>query len=158
MRYLIALLAIAGLIDSVLALRIHMADPNAAPPCAVTAKWDCGTVNHSRFAVFPPLSFDEAPNSKQFHEPVATLGIIGYAVIAVVALTDRLWITLQLAEIGFAFAAFLSYMEAYVLQKWCIYCVWSQGIITAILLCTIVALILRHRKARRLGGSAIIAP
>jgi uncharacterized membrane protein len=158
MRYLIALLAIAGLIDSVLALRIHQADPNAAPPCAVTAKWDCGTVNHSRFAVFPPLSFDETPNSKQIHVPVATLGIIGYAVIGIVALTDKLWITLQLAEIGFAFAAFLSYMEAYILQKWCIYCVSSQAIITAILLCTIVGLILKHRKTRRFGGSAVVAP
>ncbi|HEY5382442.1 MAG TPA: vitamin K epoxide reductase family protein [Acidobacteriaceae bacterium] len=158
MRFLIVLLAIAGLIDSVLALRIHQADPNAAPPCAVTAKWDCGTVNHSRFAVFPPIAFDEPANSKQFHIPVATLGIIGYALIAIVALTDQLWITLQLAEIGFAFAAFLSYMEAYLLQRWCIYCVWSQGLITAILLCTIVALLLKHRRTRRLEHSAVVVP
>ena len=158
MRYLIALLALAGLIDSVLALRIHMADPNAAPPCAVTATWDCGTVNHSRFAVFPPESFDEAPGSHHTHIPVATLGIIGYALIAAAALADKLWLTLQLTEIGFAFAAFLSYMEAYILQKWCIYCVWSQGIITAILLCTIVALILKHRRTRALTRSTIPAP
>jgi vitamin-K-epoxide reductase (warfarin-sensitive) len=157
MRFLIALLAIAGLIDSVLALRIHMQDPNAAPPCAVTATWDCGTVNHSRFAVFPPNSFDEAPNSKKLHIPVATFGIIGYGLIAVVALADKLWLTLQLAEIGFAFAAFLSYMEAYVLQKWCIYCVWSQVFITAILLTTIAALVLKHRKTR-LQRSAVAAP
>lgn len=156
MRYLIAVLAIAGLIDSFLALRIHQADPNAAPPCAVTARWDCGTVNHSRFAVFPPQTFDEPPNSTKFHIPVATLGIIGYALIAVAALANRLWITLQLAEIGFFCAALLSYMEAYVLQKWCIYCVWSQGLITAILLCTIVALILRHRKMRRLRHSTVV--
>jgi len=58
MRYLIVLLALAGLVDSVLALRIHMQDPSQAPPCAVTEKWDCGAVNHSRFAVFPAESFD----------------------------------------------------------------------------------------------------
>ena len=149
MRYLIALLALAGLIDSALALRIHLQDPNAAPPCAVSEVWDCGAVNHSRFAVFPPTSFDEAPGSRKVHLPVAVLGIAGYGLIGVLALTGHLWATLQAAEIGFAFAAFLSFMEAYVLQKWCIYCLWSQAIITAILLATIAALLSRHRSQRR---------
>ncbi len=149
MRYLIALLALAGLIDSALALRIHLQDPNAAPPCAVSEVWDCGAVNHSRFAVFPPTSFDEAPGSRKVHLPVAVLGIAGYGLIGVLALTGHLWATLQAAEIGFAFAAFLSFMEAYVLQKWCIYCLWSQAIITAILLATIAALLSRHRAQRR---------
>jgi len=151
MRFLIALLAIAGIIDSSLALRIHYQDPSAAPPCAVTETWDCGAVNHSRFATFPPSSFDEAAGSKHVHVPVALFGIVGYALIAGLALAGRFWLTLQAAEIGFAFAAFLSYMEAYVLEKWCIYCVWSQGIITAILLCTIVTLVLEHRKKKQLA-------
>ena len=146
MRFLIALLAIAGLIDSALALRIHYQDPNAAPPCAVSAHWDCGTVNHSRYAVFPPVTFDEAPGSNKVHIPVAIFGIVGYSLIAVLALANRLWLTLQAAEIGFFFAAFLSYMEAYVLEKWCIYCVYSQAFITAILLCTVIALILNRRR------------
>jgi uncharacterized membrane protein len=156
MRFLIALLALAGLIDSAMALRIHYQDPGAAPPCAVTERWDCGAVNHSRFAVFPPEAFDEAPGSKRAHIPVAIFGIAGYALIAILALADKLWLTLQAAEIGFAFAAFLSYMEAYVLRKWCIYCVWSQAIISAILLCTIIVLILQHRRRRRLVKSAVV--
>lgn len=158
MRFLIALLAIAGLVDSFLALRIHEQDPSAAPPCAVTARWDCGTVNHSRFAVFPPESFEEAPGSHKIHIPVATLGMIGYGLIAAAALADKLWLTLQLSEIGFGCAALLTYMEAYVLEKWCIYCVCSQALITAILLCTIVALILKHRRSRRLAPSTVVAP
>jgi uncharacterized membrane protein len=81
---------------------------------------------------------------------VATLGIIGYGLIAVAALANQLWITLQLAEIGFFCAAMLSYLEAFVIEKWCIYCVWSQGLIAAILVCTIVALVLRHRGVRRM--------
>ena len=150
MRYLIVLLALAGIIDSALALRIHNQDPSTAPPCAVTERFDCGAVNHSRFAVFPPSSFDEDPASKKVHIPVALFGIIGYALIAVLALANRLWLTLQAAEIGFAFASFLSYMEAFVIEKWCIYCLWSQAIITAILLCSIVALLLQGRKRRQL--------
>jgi len=152
MRFLIVLLALAGIFDSALALRIHYQDPSTAPPCAVTEKFDCGAVNHSRFAVFPPSSFDEDPASKKVHVPVALFGIIGYALIAVLALANRLWLTLQAAEIGFAFASFLSYMEAFVLEKWCVYCLWSQAIITAILLCTIVALLLQNRKRRQLAA------
>lgn len=148
MRFLIALLAIAGIFDSTLALRIHNQNPADAPPCAVTEKFDCGTVNHSRYAEFPPPTFDEAPNSGKIHVPVALIGIFGYALIAVLALAKRYWLTLQAAEIGFAFAAFLTYLEAYVLEKWCIYCLWSMAIITATLLCTIAALVLQYRSRR----------
>lgn len=149
MRYLIVLLAIAGILDSSLALRIHYQDPSQAPPCAVTERFDCGAVNHSRFAVFPPSSFDEDPASKKVHVPVALFGILGYALIAVLALANRPWLTLQAAEIGFAFAAFLSFMEAYIIEKWCIYCLWSQGIITVILLCSILTLLLQRRNKQQ---------
>ncbi len=52
MKYLIALLAVAGIVVSSMALHVHYMDPSLAPPCAVTEKFDCGAVNHSRFAVF----------------------------------------------------------------------------------------------------------
>ena len=69
------------------------------------------------------------------------------------ALANQMWATLQAAEIGFAFAAFLTFMEAYVIEKWCKYCLWSQAIIAAILLCTIVTLILQHRQKRRVRAA-----
>jgi hypothetical protein len=59
MRYLIAILALAGIFDSCLALRIHNQNPAEAPPCAVSEKFDCGVVNHGRYSVFPPIGFDE---------------------------------------------------------------------------------------------------
>jgi vitamin-K-epoxide reductase (warfarin-sensitive) len=103
-------------------------------------------VNHSRFSVFPPTSFDEAPGSKKIHIPVAILGIIGYGLIMVFALFNKVWITLQLTEIGFAFAAFLTYLEAYVMEKWCIYCIYSMGIITVILLLSILAVVFKRTE------------
>lgn len=152
MKYLIALLAVAGIVIASIALHIHYMDPGLAPPCAVSAHFDCGTVNHSRFAVFPAKTFDEAPGTK--HIPVATIGIIGYAIIAILALTERWWLLFEAAQLGFLCACFLSYLEAYVMQKWCIYCLWSQGIMTAILLLTIGVLIARWRKTRGLRATS----
>ncbi len=157
MRIVLAVLALSGVVVSVLALQVHYMDPSQAPPCGVSDHWDCGAVNHSRFAVFPPEpppSFGEAPAAPGgIHIPVAVIGIAGYALMLVLALAGRFWILLQFAEIGFAAAAFLTYLEAFVIQKWCIYCLCSQGIVTALVLGTIVALILRHRAQPRLAAA-----
>lgn len=148
MKYVIALLALAGLFVSSRAMQVHMMDPAAAPPCAVTERWDCGTVNHSRYSWFPPKTIDELfePKPGAVHIPVALIGIIGYGVIALVALLGRLRIVLLLAAGGFLCAAYLSYVEAFIIRKWCIYCVWSQGIITAILLASAVTLMMAKRR------------
>lgn len=150
MKYLVALLAVVGIVVSAMALHVHYMDPAAAPPCAVTEKFDCGAVNHSRFAVFPPRTFDENPKGG-VHVPIAALGIAGYAAIAVLALAGWWWLAFQASLIGFIFAGFLSYLEAYVLQKWCIYCLWSQGIITVILLVTGCVLVAQRMRMRKLA-------
>jgi uncharacterized membrane protein len=158
MKYLIAFLAVAGMAVSTMALHIHLMDPNAAPPCAVSEHWDCGTVGHSRFSWFPAKTTDEMSGAQPgaLHVPVAAIGIAGYAVIAIFALMGRLWIVCELAQVGFFCAAFLSYIEAYVIQLWCIYCVWSQGIIAAIFLASVVALLLQWR--RRAGSTGAASP
>ncbi|MEO6802578.1 MAG: vitamin K epoxide reductase family protein [Granulicella sp.] len=148
MKYVLALLALAGLYVSIIALRVHNQDPSQAPPCAVTERFDCGAVNHSRFSVFPARTFDEAPNAGH-HIPVATLGIIAYSTMAILALLGRYWLLLIFSEIGFFMAGFLSYLEAFVIEKWCIYCLWSQGIVTAIFLLTAITLLLRWRNGLR---------
>ena len=123
-------------------------DPGLAPPCAVTEHWDCGAVNHSRFADFPPRSFDEAPNSGKKHIPVAVIGIVGYSLMLILALVGRfLWVR-ELALVGFMAAAFLTYLEDYVLEKWCIYCVWSQAIVAVLLVTAIVAVWMDSRRPR----------
>ncbi len=150
LRLLIALLAVAGLVVSVLALRVHLQDPNAAPPCAVSEHWDCGAVNHSRFAVFPPRGFDEDINSKG-HLPVAIAGIAGYFLIALLALVGWDFWAFEITQIGFFCALMLTFLEKYVLEKWCIYCVWSQCLLTAMLLLAALNLWSSRRRDAREG-------
>jgi uncharacterized membrane protein len=149
MKYLVALLAVAGVVVSAMALHVHYMDPSQAPPCAVTERFDCGAVNHSRFAVLPPRTFDEPPTGGH-HIPIATVGIVGYLLIAGLALAEWWWLAFQASLIGFMCACFLSYLEAFVLEKWCIYCLWSQGILTAILLITGAVLAIRTLRMRRM--------
>lgn len=148
MKYLVALLAVAGIVVSSMALHVHYMDPSQAPPCAVSERFDCGAVNHSRFAVFPPRSFDEPPTGGH-HIPIATIGIIGYVAIAAFVLVGWWWLAFQASLIGFLCACFLSYLEAFIMEKWCIYCLWSQGIMTAILLLTAGMLAMRTLRTRR---------
>src|SRR5579863_9715498 len=74
MRYLIALLALVGVVVSALALRVHY--DTGTEPCSINEKWDCGIVNHSPFA-------------EVMHIPVAAIGIAGYLVLSALALMRR---------------------------------------------------------------------
>ena len=122
MRYLIAVLAIAGIVVSVLALQVHFSTDSA--PCSINEKWDCGIVNHSPYAVI-------------YGVPVAALGIAGYLLITILALVRRRGLLLVAALTGMAFALYLTHVEASVLGVWCLYCVISQGVIAAITLLAI---------------------
>jgi uncharacterized membrane protein len=117
MRYVIAIFALAGAVVSALALEVHYS--TATEPCSINARWDCGVVNHSPFAVIGPV-------------PVAALGIAGYLVLAGLALARLRFALMLAALIGFDFALWLTSIEHYVLQVWCLYCVISQGFIAVI--------------------------
>lgn len=119
MRYLIAVLALAGIIVSVLAFRIHYS--NDLEPCDINARWDCGIVNHSRYSTIGRL-------------PVAAIGIAGYLGLGVLALYRRRSLTLLASFIGLGYALYLTNIEAHKLEVWCLYCVTSQIIIAAITL------------------------
>ena len=119
MRYLVSLLAIAGIIVSGLALHVHYS--NETQPCSINEKWDCGIVNHSPYAEIRGI-------------PVATIGIAGYLLIGVLALMRRRAFLLLASLAGMAFALYLTNIEAKVLGVWCLYCVISQAVIAAITL------------------------
>ncbi|HZE79414.1 MAG TPA: vitamin K epoxide reductase family protein [Candidatus Polarisedimenticolia bacterium] len=139
MRWLIAFLALAGMVAAALALREHYR--TEASPCSINEKWDCGTVNKSRFAVIGGV-------------PVAVIGIAGYLLLAGLAIGKR-WRLLAAAAVpAFAFSLYLAHIEKDILEVWCIYCVISLGIITLITLLSLVALGMNWRKTSLQDGSA----
>lgn len=122
MRFVIVFLALAGVIVSGLALHVHYS--HNVQPCDINAHWDCGIVNHSRYA-------------EVHHIPVAAIGIAGYLALALLALLRRREVVLAGSLIGLGFALYLSNIEAHKLEVWCLYCVISQGIIAIITLCSL---------------------
>jgi uncharacterized membrane protein len=131
MRWIIAILALAGIVAAILALREHYR--TEASPCSINEKWDCGTVNKSRFAVIGGV-------------PVADIGIAGYLLLLVLAISKR-WRLLAAAAVpAWAFSLYLAHIEKDILEVWCIYCVISLGIITLITLLSLIALVIDWRR------------
>ncbi len=86
--------------------------------------------------------------------PVADVGIAGYILLGLLALM-RWWRLLAAAAVlAFGFSCYLAYIEKYILEKWCIYCVISWGIIFLIMLLSLVALGMNWRKAEATNGKA----
>lgn len=154
MRYVIALLAVCGLVVSFLALRVHYV--TGTEPCDINSHWDCGIVNHSSYATVnglvwhwrekthPEMEGTPAPRTGL---PVAVLGILGYAAIAIFALLRMRWWTLLLSLSALGFALYLTSIEDKVLQVWCLYCVISQCLIALITLLAIASMFIRPRRA-----------
>jgi uncharacterized membrane protein len=130
MRYLIAFLAVAGIVVSALALQVHYSTDTE--PCDINAKWDCGIVNHSPFA-------------EVLHIPVAAIGIAGYLLLGGLALARRRRTLFVFALGALGFSLYLTYVEKYVLQVYCLYCVASFGIIVSITLLSLVWVIKGQR-------------
>jgi vitamin-K-epoxide reductase (warfarin-sensitive) len=139
MRWLIAVIALVGVIDSALALREHYRTDTS--PCSINDKWDCGLVNHSPYAVLGGV-------------PVAVIGIAGYTFLAALALAKKRLALLLAAVVGLAFSLYLTRIEAQILLVWCIYCVISLSIISLITVLAFIhwlACVLRDRRANTAG-------
>ena len=118
MRYVIAILALAGAVVSGLALQVHYTV--ATTPCSINAKWDCGVVNHSSYSLL-------------FGIPVALIGMAGYLGLAWLALARQRAVLTLAALAGLAFALYLAHVERDILGVWCLYCVISLGIAIALI-------------------------
>ncbi len=119
MRFLIVFFAACGIVVSALALHVHYSTD--IQPCSINEKWDCGIVNHSRFAEIA-------------HVPVAAIGIAGYTVLGILALFRRRRTLLAASLVALVFSLYLTNIEANKLQVWCLFCVISQGTIAVLTL------------------------
>jgi uncharacterized membrane protein len=120
---LCAVLAVAGIGIATYLTAVHY----AGEPIVCSSIGDCELVNSSKY-------------SKLAGVPVALLG--GLAYVALLALVAGAWVRregLMLAGAwavalgGFAFSMYLTYVELWVLDAICIYCVASASILTALL-------------------------
>jgi|SRR5215470_9809915 len=125
MKYALLILALVGLAVSSLALREHYRAYGDAP-CDINERWDCGIVNHSRYALIRGI-------------PVADIGIAGYLVLGILAWRRSYKIMLALAVPALAFSLYLAHIEQHLLGVWCLYCAISLGTISLITLLLVVA-------------------
>jgi vitamin-K-epoxide reductase (warfarin-sensitive) len=119
-RYIIAVLGIAGIGVSSLALAAHYAAPvQQIDVLRSGSHWNSAYVNQSPYAEVHGI-------------PVAVFGIAGYALLVVLALLRRRVLTVYSAGIGVAYALYLTNIEAHILLAWCVYCVSSLILIVLI--------------------------
>jgi uncharacterized membrane protein len=134
---IIALLSLAGVAVSAISLQRHYAKSSTGF-CDLNEKFNCDIVNRSEYSAIADI-------------PVAGIGVAGYLALFVLSTfqnsrdetPNRL---LGLALAGFAFAVYLTYVEAYKLMTWCILCLTSQFLIFLISVCAL-AVKFRSRSA-----------
>ncbi|MFZ2083841.1 MAG: vitamin K epoxide reductase family protein [Candidatus Sulfotelmatobacter sp.] len=129
----IAILALAGMVVSAVSLQRHYAK-SASAFCDFGERFDCDIVNRSEYSGLMGI-------------PVAGIGIAGYGVLLLLATIcrSRMETPLRLlvaAVAGLAFALYLTYVEGYVLETWCILCLSSLALIATI---TVLASVVKAR-------------
>lgn len=133
MKYLLLVLSVLGIVVASLALREHYREYGDSP-CSINEHWDCGVVNHSKYALVGGAVEALKPIPGLGSLPVATAGIIGYVLIAVLAWFRAYRVLLVLILGALAFSLYLANIEKTILGVWCIYCVISLGIVCLLLL------------------------
>jgi vitamin-K-epoxide reductase (warfarin-sensitive) len=120
---LITILALAGIVVSSVSLRHHYGTSQTTY-CDFGASFNCDIVNRSIY-------------SSVLGVPVALIGILGYALLLVVATFYRKkaespFMLLIASTAGLGFALYLTYIEKFVLATWCILCLSSLTLIVLI--------------------------
>ncbi|MBV9610192.1 MAG: vitamin K epoxide reductase family protein [Acidobacteria bacterium] len=135
---LISLLAVAGLILSSLSLVNHY-KKSATEYCDLGENFNCDLVNRS-------------PWSEVAHVPVAAIGMAGYVFLFVMSRIaasrpQAALLMLIAATAGLAFALYLTYIEAYKLDAWCILCLGSLAAISLIAILSAARVVTARRRA-----------
>lgn len=123
MFYMIAVLAVAGIVVSSVSLYHHYGASQTSY-CDFGANFNCDIVNRSIYSSF-------------FGVPDALIGILGYAALLVMATvyrsrTQTPSILFGASLAGLSFALYLTYIEKFVLATWCILCLSSLTLISLI--------------------------
>ena len=132
----VALLALVGLVDAGYLTTEHLAGRIGNVPCMVTT--DCGGVLTSSYATLPG------------DIPLAALGALAYfaafslATLAAFGYDSARKLLLPLVLTMFAASLWLLYVQAFVLEAFCSYCLLSAAIST-----TMAALVLVRRWLSR---------
>jgi uncharacterized membrane protein len=95
---------------------------SATQYCDLNATFNCDLVNRSIFSEFLGV-------------PVALIGLLGYIFLFFLSVQGARWaavLRFGTAIIGLGFALYLAYIEAYVLAAWCLLCIGSLAMISAI--------------------------
>ena len=113
---IIAVVALAGVAVSSVSLYHHFGTSKTSF-CTFGQSFNCDIVNRSSY-------------STVFGVPVALIGILGYLLILALATVYRekaeTPVMLLIASaVGLGFALYLTYIEKFVLQAWCILCLSS---------------------------------
>ena len=110
MKYVLLILAVLGMVVAALALREHYREYGDSP-CSINEHWDCGVVNHSKYA----LVGGAVPGLKAVPVlgalPVAMAGILGYLVMAGLAWFRAYRVLLVFTVVGLAFSLYLATIE-----------------------------------------------
>lgn len=131
----IAILSLAGVVDSAISLQRHYAR-SATNFCDFSQKFSCDIVNRSEYSTMAGI-------------PVAGIGVAGYAALFVLATFFRTrpetpTRLLGASFAGLAFALYLTYIEAYELTTWCILCLISLALISLISFLSIFVKVRSH--------------
>jgi len=119
----IAVLSLAGIIVSAVSLQRHYAK-SVTSYCHFGEQFNCDIVNRSEYSTL-------------IGTPVAGIGVAGYGLLFVLSAFYRTRAEtptrlLVAAVLGLGFALYLTYIEAYVLDTWCILCLSSLVLISLI--------------------------
>jgi vitamin-K-epoxide reductase (warfarin-sensitive) len=138
---IIAALALSGIVVSGISLQRHYAR-SATRFCDFNQQFSCDIVNRSEYSSIIGI-------------PVAGIGVAGYGFLLALSTYFRTRIDtpnrlLGAACAGLTFAVYLTYVEARVLQTWCILCLISLALISLIL---VFAGVLKLRSLRADGAS-----
>jgi len=123
-------------------------EPEASEFCNLNASWNCDIVNKSEWSVIN-LGFAEIPVSILGFLTYLTFFVFSILIIKKVKwrkiwgkLNEKLILNLlkYLSILGVVFSLYLTYIEAFVLQTFCLFCVTQQVIILAIMILFFVIL------------------